>query len=165
MPIIIARPPTPPPPDFKGLCETLEITYITGYLARYNSPLAPHASEIFYSSEAFGLDYRFIVALAGVESGYGKYLGWGPFNAWNSIAHRSPESQYANWSEAIQDTIKNLNSARYSSFNSTVEIYSIWEQGDVKKPSPGQSNLDKIYAGQLGGDLNNVRQPRCVGLE
>src|SRR5579872_1236796 len=74
-------PPTP-------TCDTGEIAYITSYLSRRGSPLAPYAVEIVALADAYGVDDRFIVALAGVESIYGKTQQnsptWGYYNAFSN---------------------------------------------------------------------------------
>ena len=141
-------------------CDQLEIDYITAYLKRYKSPLAAFAATIFDDSQAQGLDDRFIVALAGVESTYGKYLNWGAFNGFNNGAHK--RSGYSSWAEAIDDVSSLIGSgANYTPYNSAAQIYSVYEQGDVKKTAPAQRLLDQIYGKQLGGNLSDVRVTRC----
>jgi RHS repeat-associated protein len=156
------KPPSPPPPDPRVLCEALEAAYLTGYLSSHGSPLAAYALEIVQASDMNGIDDRFIVALAGVESTYGKHLGWGPYNAWNNGAHRTPRTFYSNWIQSIGDVTFLLgNDPRYTPYDSTSDIYSVYEEGNVNQPAPGQGTLDKIYGKQLGGDLSDVRIPRC----
>ena len=159
----IPAPPAPPSPDMHALCETQETLYIESYLMNHGSPFALYAPLIVSGSDINGLDDRFIVALAGVESGYGKHLGWGPYNAWNNGAHKKPGTYYNNWVDSIADVILALaNSPLYTPYQSTKDIYSVWEEGDVNKPAPAQSTLDDIYGKkQLGGDINNIRTPRC----
>jgi RHS repeat-associated protein len=156
------KPPSPPPPDPRVLCEALEAAYLTGYLSSHGSPLAAYALEIVQASDMNGIDDRFIVALAGIESGYGEHLGWGPYNAWNNGAHRSPRTFYSNWIQSIGDVTFLLgNDPRYTPYDSTADIYSVYEEGNINQPAPRQGKLDQIYGNQLGGDLSDVRIPRC----
>ena len=69
-------------------CEQTETTYVNNYLSKYNSPLAQYAGFIVAYSDLLGVDDRFIVALAGVESIYGKTQQssptWGYYNAFSN---------------------------------------------------------------------------------
>ena len=49
----------------------------------------------------------------------------------------------------------------YGGYNSTAAIYSLYETGDANTPSGATPILNTIYGRQLGGDINNVRKPRC----
>jgi hypothetical protein len=143
----------------------METLYVSAYLAKYNSPLAAYAAFIVDDSDQSGIDDHFIVALAGAETTYGTNIRvrqWGRYNAFSNGAHRV-SNPYANFTQAIEDAIQLLtHDPRYTSFSSTQSIYSIYEQGDVNKTSPRQGTLDSIYGQQLGGDLSNVRIPRCT---
>lgn len=146
--------PSPPPPPS---CEDLETAYITAYLTAQGSPLAGYASEIVQDSDADGLDDRFIVALAGVETTYGKYMNWGANNAFNN-----GHTNYPSFAQAIEAVINLIAyGQKYVKYQSANNIYSVYEEGNVKKKAPAQGTLDTIYQNQLGGNLSNVRTPRC----
>jgi hypothetical protein len=159
---MLLLPLLPPPPqhiDLQMLCEELEAAYLTGYLNRYKSPLAHYAFRIVRLSDRARLDDRFIIALAGVETGYGKHLGWGPYNAWNNVKHKTAKTYCGSWEEAISGVIDLLSHIPYTLHQSTVKIYSLYEEGDVNKSAPGQRTLDIIYGRQMGGNLDDIRVP------
>jgi len=160
----LPTPSGPAAPNPTALCELEETAYLMTYLGKYNSPLTPYAAAIVSASDAAGIDDRFIVALAGVETTYGtqsKYpipqMNWGMYNAWNN-GHQN----YGGWLQALAAVLANLNSPNYINLQSTLAIYSMWEEGG-KAVSPMQGTLDQIYGTQLGGNTSDVRFSRCNG--
>jgi RHS repeat-associated protein len=149
----------PPQASIAPTCLEIETAFVYGYLQRRGSPLARYAEELVTFANRAGLDDRFIVALAGIESLYGRTLNpkWGTFNAFNN-----GHINYSNFGEAIDSVIALLAlDLRYTPYRSTVNIYSVYERRNVNTLSQGQTTLDKIYQDQLGGNLSNIRQPRC----
>lgn len=69
---------------------------IRDFLSRHNSPMAAHAEEIVFAGNRYGIDPRMIVAIAGVESQYGKRCRG--FNAWGWHGGRT---RWSSWSESI----------------------------------------------------------------
>src|SRR5271165_5210766 len=114
IPPISPQQSAPGPPDPNLLCFLQETAYVQSYLTAHDSPLAAYAGLIVAYSDLMDIDDRFIVALAGIESGYGKHLGWGPYNAWNNGAHKTPSNYYVDWTESIIDTVQTLNNSTYS---------------------------------------------------
>ncbi len=56
--------------EAKKLDNKAEI--LSKYLASYNSPMQFHAQDFVDASDSFGLDWRLLPAIAGVESTFGK---------------------------------------------------------------------------------------------
>ena len=155
-------------------CDDTETAYLTTYLNQRHSPLAAYASEFVEFSDIQGLDDRFIVALAGVESTYGKGqnpAGSGQYNAFSNGAHCAAlgvnaycrtVNPYTDFGQAIAGAIDLIGSgAAYQPYSSTQNIYSIYERGDINVISGNQGLLDQIYGAQMKGDVSNVRKPRC----
>lgn len=69
---------------------------IRDFLSRHNSPMAGHAEEIILAGNRYGIDPRMIVAIAGVESQYGKRCRG--FNAWGWNGGRT---RWSSWTESI----------------------------------------------------------------
>jgi RHS repeat-associated protein len=154
---------TPTAPGCQGgappTCEQTETAYVAAYLTKYNSPLAAYASTIVADSDAAGLDDRFIVALAGVETTYGTHglNSWGTNNAFNN-GHQD----FSTLGDAISAVINLIGRcADYTKYKSAQNIYSVYEEGNVKVVAPAQGILNQIYGKQLSGNLSNVRDPRC----
>jgi hypothetical protein len=83
---------------------------LEGFLARKASPMLPFVGEILSASNRYGVDPRLVVAIAGVESDFGRvckgFNAWGWNNGrtrWLSWAHsidsytRSISERYPNW--------------------------------------------------------------------
>jgi RHS repeat-associated protein len=117
-----------PPDEVKTSpnCDTTEIAYVAGYLSKRGSPLASDADEIVEFSDAYGIDDRFVVALAGAESIYGKSQQdsptWGYYNAFSNGSHckaLAPGSDcykidpYTSFDAAIFDAISLLTGKKY----------------------------------------------------
>lgn len=69
---------------------------IRDFLSRHESPMTPHAEEIVFAGNRYGIDPRMIVAIAGVESQYGKRCRG--FNAWGWNGGRT---RWSSWTESI----------------------------------------------------------------
>jgi hypothetical protein len=157
-------------------CEDIETAYVTTYLTKRHSPLAADARTIVHNSITAGIDERFIVALAGVETTYGTSRTWdsktaGIYNVFSSSIHCAalkPDyfctkiNPYTSYQQAINGTIQQLNARLYSGLNSVVDIYNLYETGNVKTAAPALDLLQNtIYKNQLHGDQSDIRQSRC----
>ena len=68
------------------------------YLEKYNSPLAEYASEFVEAADAYGLDWRLLVAITGVESTYGKFI---PKNSYNAYGWANGAYYFESWPDSI----------------------------------------------------------------
>lgn len=68
------------------------------YLEKFNSPLADYADEFIYSADAFGLDWRLLPAITGVESTYGKFI---PKNSYNAYGWNNGVYKFKSWPDSI----------------------------------------------------------------
>jgi hypothetical protein len=124
-----------------------------------------------------GVDDRFIVALSGVESSYGKNITatWGPYNAWSDSQHCAllqghcqSVNPYTNATQAIEGVINNITNGPYyfqSGLVTTDAIYSVYcvgcSAGSPTGPwASSDSSLNHIYLGYLGGGV--LANPREV---
>lgn len=64
-----------------ALTGEARVTALEQYLQKRGSYLAKHASLIVQLSDQYGVDYRLVVAISGVESGYCK-VNFKPYNCW-----------------------------------------------------------------------------------
>jgi RHS repeat-associated protein len=152
-------------------CEQSETAFVSAYLSKRNSPLAGYASYIVAASDLSGIDDRFIVALAGVETTYGKTQQtsptWGHYNAFNNSAHCAALSStsdcgkadpYSSYGEAITDVISLLTGGKYfgsglvtpgtinSTYNrtpTTDDLVTIYQQLDPKATTNFKVNFSR----------------------
>jgi RHS repeat-associated protein len=157
---------------FVPTCEETETAWVSAYLRKRGSPLAAYADRIVAQSDAAGVDDRFIVALAGAETTYGKNTSatWGKYNAWSDSAHCSIKdgdcqtvNPFSSWLQAISAAITNITGSLYfgttPALTTTDAIYYKYSKG-------GSSDLlNTIYLNQMGGglltDKKQVNFSRC----
>jgi RHS repeat-associated protein len=161
------EPPPPPPPNRLKLCEQDEGWYIEAYLQGHLSPLAAFAQLIVEMSDAYGVDDRFIVALAGAETTYGIHLNpgtWGPFNYWSVSSHKA-DNPYGDPQSAIVSVVDIITTdSRYfrAGRNTTGTIYPVWQDPGYQQ---GLRNLNSIYHNLGGSSIPNnpteVNFSRC----
>ncbi len=87
------------------------------FLVDYNSPMAPYAESFIVEADKYGLDWRLVAAISGVESAFGllipydeslgySYNGWG----WSNYTHPtiSRFGFFADWNEGVAVVTKGL---------------------------------------------------------
>lgn len=70
------------------------------YLSKYNSPLQYHAQDFIDASDIFGLDWKMLPAIAGVESTFGKQIPGG-YNAWGWGVYGTQAIYFNSWKDGI----------------------------------------------------------------
>jgi hypothetical protein len=58
------------------------ILAMSEFLADYNSPMQPYAETFIVVADEFGLDWRLVAAISGVESAFGNIHPQGTYNGW-----------------------------------------------------------------------------------
>lgn len=69
------------------------------------SPLLPYAQLLVDTADKYGLDFRLIPAIAIVESGAGRAMIEGSYNAWG---FENGMTKFASWEDAIEKVAKTL---------------------------------------------------------
>lgn len=72
---------------------------LSRFLSAHDSPLAPHARRIVAAAARYHVDPRWIVAIAGTETTFGRYHKG--FNAWGWDAPNGLR-RWSSWEEAIE---------------------------------------------------------------
>lgn len=80
---------------------------LSAYLANFDSPLQYHAQDFIDASEAYGVDWKLIPAIAGVESTFGKHIPGG-FNAWGWGVYGTQAIYFSSWRDGIFTLAKGL---------------------------------------------------------
>ena len=114
------------------------ITKLKTYLVEKNSPLAGHSALIIQEADAHDIPWTLITSIAGKESGFGKNIKPGSFNAWgimtwNSEGVRSIRT-FSSWEESIRYTSAlisnnyrvNMNSAIQAKYCPSFECSNTW---------------------------------------
>jgi len=69
------------------------------FLGKYNSPLTEYAEEFVSFADIYGLDYRIVPAITGVESTFGKRI---PSNSYNAYGWANGEYRFTSWGNSIE---------------------------------------------------------------
>lgn len=77
------------------------------YLAQYNSPLQNHAQDFIDASDTYGLDWKLVPAISGVESTFGKAIPGG-FNGWGWGVYGTHAIYFTSWRDGIFTVSKGL---------------------------------------------------------
>jgi len=71
---------------------------LENYLKSHNSPLAEYSQEFVAYADTYGLDYRLVPAITGVESTFGKRI---PRNSYNAYGWANGEYRFTSWEDSI----------------------------------------------------------------
>lgn len=77
------------------------------YLARYNSPLEYHAQDFIEAAEEYGVDWKLVPSIAGVESTFGRFIPGG-YNGWGWGVYGTQAIYFNSWREGIFTVTKGL---------------------------------------------------------
>lgn len=85
--------------------EDSRIAILQGFLASQRSPLAVHSEHIIRTADKYGLDWRLLVAITGVESGFGRIM---PQNSYNAYGWANGTTRFESWENSISHVSKVL---------------------------------------------------------
>ncbi|MFZ5366349.1 MAG: hypothetical protein ACOZBZ_03565 [Patescibacteria group bacterium] len=71
---------------------------LRNFLGKYNSPLAPYAQEFVAAADSYGVDWKLVPAITGVESTFGKQI---PFGSYNAYGWNNGDFRFSSWEDSI----------------------------------------------------------------
>ncbi len=106
-----------------------------GFLTSQGSPLAEFAEDFIKASDQYGLDWRLLPAISGVESTFGKQIPAGSYNAygWNNGFW-----SFTSWPESINYVSQKIKEKYYDRGLDT-----------VSKMAPVYAPPSKTWAGKI----------------
>ena len=69
------------------------------FLGRFDSPLTPYSLEFIKTADYYGIDWRMVPAISGVESTFGKAI---PSNSYNAYGWVNGDYKFKSWPDSIQ---------------------------------------------------------------
>ncbi len=82
-----------------GIAYDYRVLNLKKFLLKYNSPLTPFASDFVAYADIYGIDYRMVPAITGVESTFGKRI---PANSYNAYGWANGEYRFSSWPDSIE---------------------------------------------------------------
>lgn len=87
---------------------------LEAYLARHNSPMRYQAQNFVDAADQYNLDWKFVAAVAGNESTFGKFIpgghqpGYTSYNAWGWGVYGTQAIHFDSWKDGIFTVSKGL---------------------------------------------------------
>lgn len=103
-----ARTPSAQPTLRPEVVEDNRVKVLRGFLASYDSPLTGSAETFVRTADKYELDWRFVAAISGVESTFGKQIPYESYNAWGWGIYGDNMIRFTSWDEAIETISKSL---------------------------------------------------------
>ena len=130
---------------------------LDNYLNRKNSPMTGEGTNLMNSGQQYDLDPRLFVALAGAETGFGKEITAGQYNAHNILynGHNSPFSSFIAATNAAGHSLTNPKN-RYDLSNTSTMYHTYCSTGSTC--GAGLKNVNAIMQEQKA-DINSLHDP------
>ena len=93
-------------PDLDSREVDERTSILSAYFAKYNSPLEYHAQDFIDAADTYGVDWKLIPAISGVESTFGKN-SYG-YNAWGWGIYEDQRLNFSSWRRGIFTVTKGL---------------------------------------------------------
>ncbi len=91
--------------------QDTRIAKLHGFLEFYNSPLTDYASVFIKAADKYGIDWKLVPAIAGVESTFGKAI---PYNSYNAYGWAGGEYYFASWEDSVEIVSRALRANYYN---------------------------------------------------
>ena len=134
---------------------------LDAFLARHDSPMTGTGATFIREGLRHGVDPVFLVAIAGAESSFGRFLysrggDQCTYNAFNWFyGPTRPESDFASWDEAIARVAAGLAGGLYHGAG-LFSVDAIVPRYCPEGTAPWVANV-KAFMGELGGDWTDTR--------
>ena len=86
------------------------VARLRAYLAKHSSPLVGEAENFVEYADKYNLDWRFVPAITGVESTFGKRI---PYNSYNAYGWANGAYSFESWDESIEVVTSTLREKYY----------------------------------------------------
>jgi len=120
---------------------------LRSYLEQYHSPLADHAETVIKEADANHLDWKMVVAISGVESGFGNAIPPYSYNAWGFGVYGSNVRRFTSWDDGITVVSTSL---RHDYMDGRGET-TVYQIGSSYAASP-------TWAARVQGNMDDIDQ-------
>lgn len=91
--------------SFEAQKTDQRIVQLREFLAHYNSPLEPFAADFVTIADKYGVDWKLVPAISGVESTFGKFI---PYGSYNAYGWANGNFYFQSWPDSIEIVNKTL---------------------------------------------------------
>jgi hypothetical protein len=128
------------------------------FLSDYNSPMQPYAQTIINSADEYGLDWRLVIGISGVESAFGNLIQAGTNNGWGWRGINKNDdgwSVFPSWEEAIKHITERL-ALGYGTDLTPFDMEATYCPPCALNPAHAWANGVTRYMNELNYYLNNL---------
>lgn len=124
---------------------------LEAFLASYNSPLAGFAQELIDTADKYGLDWRLIPAITGVESTFGRQI---PYNSYNAYGWANGAYKFTSWEQSIGIVAKTLKEKYFDrGLDTTAKIGRVYAPPSKTWANKVNYFMEKIDSFEINGCL------------
>ena len=131
--------------DVEAKAPDIRVKTLEAFLAKYNSPFADKAGVFVSEADRYNLDWKFLVAISGVESTFGQAYPHGSYNAWGWGIYGTNRHGFTSWEDAIQTISRELRE-RYMDKWGAKDVYQI---GSYYAASPTWASRVTYFMGKI----------------
>lgn len=138
--------------------EDPRIIAMEKFLLAYNSPMYPFAKTFVEEADKYGLDWRLVVSVSGVESAFGNLIPQGTNNAWGWRGANATDrgwSQFDTWGDGIAVVTRGL-AIGYGVHLSPFQIESTYCPPCGENPAHAWANGVSRYMRELSYYVDNL---------
>jgi hypothetical protein len=115
---------------------------LKAFLTAKASPLADHTKDFVFFADQFNIDWRLLPAITGIESGFGKVI---PVGSYNAYGWGNGKIYFSSWEESIEVVSRALSEKYYQKGLDTPE-----KIGPVyAPPSPDWAGKIRVVMNQI----------------
>src|SRR3989344_6138052 len=129
------------------------VSKLEAYLETHNSPLSKEADYFVSEADRLGLDWKLVVAIAGVESTFGKFVPRNSYNGWGWAIYtgQSDGRHFSDWKEGITVVSEGLKYKYIDRGATTIE-----QIGRIYAASPAWSSKVRFFLQKID-DFEPIR--------
>jgi hypothetical protein len=142
----------------KYYVEDPRVLAMSEFLDDYNSPMQPYAETIVTEADKYGLDWRLVIGISGIESAFGNIIPSGSNNAWGWRGINGNDdgwSMFGDWEEAIAHITERL-ALGYGTSITPLDMEATYCPPCGRNPEHVWANGVTRYMNELEYYLNNL---------
>lgn len=132
-------------PRFTESVEDNRVVILRNFLAQYDSPLTEYADVFVETADKYQLDWKFVAAISGVESTFGKHIPYNSYNGWGWGVYGTNVHRFESWEDGIETVSKGLRENYMNKWGAT-DVYSV---GKIYAASPAWAGNVTLYMNRI----------------